>query len=95
MLTNDGKQRMHNVGKWLREEYKEFLANTSIRDVYVRSSGKLRCLESAELLVNGAFKPNVNSIWAWNTSELWLPVPILTVEYNRDSVRFNLLIKQE
>ena len=84
-LTTAGKQRLYDVGRWLRREYGQFLSDDA-HEVYVRSSGKERCLESAQLLVNGAYKPTPSSAWAWNRSELWLPVPVQTVNPSYDLV---------
>ena len=76
---------MYDVGRYLRRQYGNFLSE-DVHEVYTRSSGKERCLESIQLLVNGAYKPTEDSIWAWNRSELWIPVPIQSVEYTHDLV---------
>lgn len=87
-LTTSGKQRMYDVGRWLRREYDAFLGD-DVHEVYARSTGRERCLESVELLVNGAFKPAPDSVWTWNQSELWLPAPIQTeLNYKYDLVGF-------
>ena len=80
-----GKQHLYDVGRWLRQEYGHFLSD-NVHEIYVRSSGKERCLESAELLVNGAYKPAPDNLWAWNSSELWIPVPVQTVNASYDLV---------
>lgn len=78
---------MYDVGRYLRRHYGGFLSE-DVHEIYVRSSGKERCLESVQLLVNGAYKPTLDSVWTWNRSELWIPVPAQSVEYKHDLVGF-------
>ena len=47
---------MYNIGVFLRNQYDDFLTD-SIREVQVRSSDKDRCIESTQLVLNGAYKP--------------------------------------
>lgn len=84
-LTTAGKQRMYDVGRYLRRQYGYFLSE-DVHEVYARSTGRERCLESVELLVSGAYKPAPDSVWTWNQSELWIPVPVQTVEPSHDLV---------
>lgn len=79
---------MFNIGRFLREEYADFLTY-NIREAYIRSSNKERCLESTELLLNGIYKPEKGSIYSWNDNELWLPVSVITKELKYDHVSCN------
>jgi hypothetical protein len=55
-LTNSGKIRMYNLGVYLRERYNGFLTD-NIREIYARSRDLDRCIESTQLVLNGAYKP--------------------------------------
>ena len=65
-----GKARMFNVGVFLREKYDAFLTD-SIRETQVRSSDKDRCIESTQLVLNGAYKPKGR--WVWNEKSVFNP----------------------
>lgn len=82
-LTNEGKFKMYDVGQYLRMRYQNFLTD-NIHEVYVRSSGKERCIESTELLVNGAYKPMGNFIWKKDAN--FLPVPVQSLPFVDDLV---------
>ncbi|XP_054162089.1 uncharacterized protein LOC128960052 [Oppia nitens] len=94
-LTNDGKHRMYKMGQFIRQEYTGFLgSDNSPREVYARSSAKKRCLESATMLMAGAYPP-IAEQWQWNIStdaqlgSNWQPVPIYTYPFemkNNDSM---------
>lgn len=80
---------MYKVGQFLRNRYSNFLSD-NVHEVYVRSSGKERCLESVELLVNGAYKPTGR--WIWNKDVNFQPVPIQSELYENDPVSFQMLL---
>ena len=85
MLTKKGKQRMYSIGQYLRRRYQKFLTYNP-REVYIRSSGKDRCLESTALVLAGLYPPVGR--WKWNSDlgRLWQPFPIQTVKYSEDGV---------
>lgn len=83
-LTNEGRLRLYKLGQFIRREYNQFLGEDySPREVYVRSSLSHRCLDSASLLLSGAYPPN-NMKWQWSSNNgtddklgsLWQPFPI-------------------
>ena len=84
-LTNAGKARMFNTGLFLRNNY-SYLLSDNYHEVYARSSDKDRCIESAQLVVNGAYRPKDK--WIWNKDALFQTVPVHTVPSDIDSVRF-------
>lgn len=83
-----GKQRMFAVGRYLSSRYYPFLG-TSPREVYVRSSGSDRCLESVSQVLAGLYPPTGR--WKWNNDlgSAWQPFPIQTVPHDYDSVWFS------
>ncbi|XP_074599223.1 prostatic acid phosphatase-like [Brevipalpus obovatus] len=82
-LTSCGKRRMYEVGKRIRKRYQNFLPH-NIRDVLVRSSDADRCLESASLVLAGAFPPKDR--WVWESNFHWVPIPIHTTPKPEDGV---------
>lgn len=59
-LTLQGKRRMFAIGQFLRDKYDGFLTD-SIREVAARSSDEDRCIESAQLVLSGIYKPTGSS----------------------------------
>ena len=58
-LTLKGKDRMFKVGKYIRENYNDYLGNEkSSGHIYVRSSSVSRCIESTSALLEGVYKPS-------------------------------------
>ena len=52
-----GKERMFNLGAFVRHQYKDFLGS-SPREVHIRSSAADRCLESVALVLASLYKPD-------------------------------------
>ena len=57
-LTERGRKRMFNVGRFLRQQYADFLSDDT-REVAVLSSALERCVETGRLTVRGAY-PAIN-----------------------------------
>ncbi|XP_054166679.1 lysosomal acid phosphatase-like [Oppia nitens] len=80
-LTRNGKQRMFDFGRALRNRYNGYLNDShSPRDVYIASSPSSRCLESAQCFMTGLYQPK--DFWIWkNNSEVaknWQPIAVYT-----------------
>ncbi|RWS06551.1 prostatic acid phosphatase-like protein [Dinothrombium tinctorium] len=56
-LTEAGKERMFNLGRYLRRRYSSFLTNNS-NETYIRSSEIKRCQDSAKLIATGIYSSN-------------------------------------
>ncbi|RWS09887.1 lysosomal acid phosphatase-like protein 3 [Dinothrombium tinctorium] len=56
-LTQMGKKRMYKLGLYLRKRYSSFLTKNS-REMYIQSSEKQRCKESANLIAAGIYLPH-------------------------------------
>lgn len=94
-LTKRGKLRMFKLGQFIRQQYDHYLGQKfSAREVYARSSASDRCLESASLLLAGAYPPN-SSTTQWNNGSdadlgrVWQPIPIQTFIPKRDDTVLN------
>lgn len=69
---------MFNIGKFLNKKYGNFL--NDLKEIEVRSSYYDRCLESTQLIVNGALRSkDLNQFKS---------VPIHTMPLSKDSVSF-------
>lgn len=74
-MLQEGKKRVYNVGKWLRERYAEFLSEYySERDIIVWSTDSDRTLMSASLCLAGLYPPKDHQIW--DESLPWQPIPV-------------------
>lgn len=74
---------MFNIGLYLRKKYNEFL-NDNYHEVQIRSSDEDKCIESAQLIINGAYIPKDK--WIWKKDVLFQTVPVHTVPELTDSV---------
>lgn len=84
-LTNRGKERHYELGKWLRHRYEDFLPMEYSRDdIYIRSTDVDRTLMSAESNLAGLYPPNDQQ--KWNTKILWQPIPVHTTPEIEDEI---------
>ncbi|XP_016837209.1 venom acid phosphatase Acph-1-like [Nasonia vitripennis] len=84
-LTNVGKKREYELGKFLRNRYNDFLRDVyNPGDVYARSSDYSRTKMSLLLVLAGLYPPNKDQRW---TSKLnWQPIPITYMPIMKDSL---------
>lgn len=75
---------MFNTGLFLRYNYSDLLSD-NYHEAYARSSNKDRCIESAQLLLNGVYRPEGK--WIWNKDAPFQTVPVHTVPTEDDAVR--------
>lgn len=89
-LTHRGKARLHLLGAMIRARYNKFLGySVNKKQRISRSSGALRCIESAEVFLSGFLALDTSNctdstqlIWDKNTNEisqLWQPSSIQCV----------------
>ncbi|XP_071054238.1 venom acid phosphatase Acph-1-like [Onthophagus taurus] len=73
-LTNKGKLRAFNIGRYLRKRYNKLLGDVYTPDVlYAVSSHYPRCRASLESVLAGLYPPSEELIW--NKDLLWEPIP--------------------
>ena len=70
-----GKERMFILGEFFRNRYGDFWPE-NIREFYAQSSDVDRCLESAYLVLAGAFRPT--GPWVWSEDLNWVPIAVHT-----------------
>lgn len=96
-LTNRGKARVYLLGKLIRERYDKFLNNSVNKNQRLsKSSGSLRCIESAEMFLAGFLGLNLavssdaqQLIWDKNNNplaHLWQPASIQSVPAKFDGM---------
>ncbi|RWS19183.1 lysosomal acid phosphatase-like protein 3, partial [Leptotrombidium deliense] len=61
-LTNKGKNRMYNVGRYMRNRYEHFLTSNP-QEIHIKSAMLDRCLVSAELVAAGMYPPSGQFVW--------------------------------
>uniref|UniRef100_A0A1Q3F398 acid phosphatase n=1 Tax=Culex tarsalis TaxID=7177 RepID=A0A1Q3F398_CULTA len=84
-LTNAGKHRHLELGRWLRKRYDSLLKPTySNNDLYVRSTDVDRTLMSAESNLAGLYPPVGPD--QWDAAIAWQPIPVHTVPEELDEV---------
>lgn len=96
-LTNRGKARLFLLGRMIRARYDKFLKESVNKNRRIsRSSGALRCIESAQVFLAGFLALNTNNsidskqlIWDNNPNELshlWQPASIQSVPAHLDGM---------
>lgn len=87
-LTTKGMKIEYDLGVFLRKRYiveKKFLDEKyNHNHVRVYSSGRDRCLQSAELQLAGLFPPKGDQVW--NKHLLWQPIPIHSSPIKEDAL---------
>jgi len=87
-LTPIGMNMQFELGKFLKDRY---ISNTHFIDpmylhdeVYIRSSDRERCLQSAESQLAGLYPPMGRQVW--NPNLPWQPIPVHTVPLDKDPI---------
>ncbi|RWS06936.1 lysosomal acid phosphatase-like protein 3, partial [Dinothrombium tinctorium] len=78
-LTQMGKKRMFNLGRYLRKRYSFFLTNESC-EMYIQSSERSRCKESANEIARGIYLSQNSSLHSQNNFDF----PIKTIPLKQD-----------
>nr|XP_022906559.1 venom acid phosphatase Acph-1-like [Onthophagus taurus] len=84
-LTNNGKLRAYNIGRYLRKKYNNLLGDVYTPDVlYGISSNVPRCRASIESVLAGLYPPSEELIW--NKDLLWEPIPYDYLPMNENNL---------
>ncbi|KAG9508435.1 Prostatic acid phosphatase, partial [Fragariocoptes setiger] len=80
LLTNQGKRRAYQLGKYLAQRYSHLLADSSPRKVVARASNVDRCIATTLTVLAGAMKPQKQWVWADENTQpqlsAWQPVAV-------------------
>ncbi|CAH1956939.1 unnamed protein product [Acanthoscelides obtectus] len=83
-MLNAGKLRAYELGKYIRQRYRTFLANEyKFEEIHVISSDVDRAIMTAESMLAGLYPPPKEDIWFEHL--LWEPIPVHTIPCGYDS----------
>uniref|UniRef100_A0A8D0GB59 acid phosphatase n=1 Tax=Sphenodon punctatus TaxID=8508 RepID=A0A8D0GB59_SPHPU len=86
-MTKLGLQQQYELGKYLRNRYKNFLNATYVRkEIYILSTDYDRTIMSAQATLASLFPPTGSQIW--NPKILWQPIPVHVVPQSLDQIHF-------
>ncbi|XP_034985824.2 prostatic acid phosphatase-like [Zootoca vivipara] len=86
-LTTRGMRQQYQLGKFIKERYKDFLSDEYKRnEIYVRSTDYDRTIMSAQANLAGLFPPKKNQIW--NKEIAWQPIPVHTVPLSEERLLY-------
>lgn len=94
IFKQNGKRRLHDLGKWFKKRYNNLTGNTYCRQhILVNSSGIDRTIMSAQCFLFGYYPANGAELW-YDAHEEWQPIPVFEIPPMYDNVRiiFSLLI---
>lgn len=77
---------MYKLGQYLGRRYARFLGKNPNSEVYIRSSGSDRCLQSVALVMAGLYPPTSRWKWDDDLGSRWQPFPIQTVPHDYDGM---------
>ncbi|XP_073954743.1 prostatic acid phosphatase-like, partial [Choristoneura fumiferana] len=92
-LTNTGKRRAYQIGKFLRQRYgiqgHNILSTLYLQDeLAVRSTDKERTKMTALMAMAAAYPPEIEQQWDDGIGKVWQPVPYTTVPLSEDYLRY-------
>ncbi|XP_028026361.1 prostatic acid phosphatase-like [Bombyx mandarina] len=92
-LTNVGKRRAYQIGKFIRQRYgsegSKILSKVYLKDeILVRSTDKDRTKMTALVAMSAAYPPEPVQQWDESLGKIWQPVPYYSVPLNEDYLRY-------
>uniref|UniRef100_A0A6B2EF65 acid phosphatase n=1 Tax=Phlebotomus kandelakii TaxID=1109342 RepID=A0A6B2EF65_9DIPT len=82
-LTNEGKRQHYELGKWLKNRYRELVNETyNHNEIYIRSTDVERTLQSALANLAGFYPPAGQDVWLEGMN--WQPIPVHTTPEKMD-----------
>lgn len=92
-LTNIGKRRAYQIGKFLRQRYGSqglgLLSDLYLQDeIALRSTDKERTKMTALVAMSALYPPVAEQQWDEGLGKIWQPVPYTTVPLSEDYLRY-------
>ncbi|CAG9782459.1 unnamed protein product [Diatraea saccharalis] len=92
-LTNVGKRRAYQIGKYLRQRYgyqgHNLVSNLYLQDeIAIRSTDKDRTKMTALVAMAALYPPEVEQQWDEGLGKVWQPVPYIAVPLSEDYLRY-------
>lgn len=92
-LTNVGKRRAYQIGKYIRQRYGS-QGNNLISDIYyqneisLRSTDKERTKMTIQVAMAAVYPPKAEQQWDDGVGKVWQPVPYSSVPLSEDYLRY-------
>ncbi|XP_045521262.1 venom acid phosphatase Acph-1-like [Pieris brassicae] len=92
-LTNTGKRRAYQIGKFIRQRYGSqgygLLSNIYLQDeIMLRSTDKERTKMTAQMAMAAVYPPDSEQQWDDGLGKVWQPVPYTAVPLKEDYLRY-------
>ncbi|KAM3956323.1 venom acid phosphatase Acph-1 [Aphomia sociella] len=92
-LTNIGKRRAYQIGKFIRQRYgsqgHSLLSNLYLQDeISIRSTDKERTKMTVQVAMAAAYPPEAEQQWDEGVGKVWQPVPYTAVPLSEDYLRY-------
>ncbi|XP_026496125.2 venom acid phosphatase Acph-1-like [Vanessa tameamea] len=92
-LTNTGKRRAFQIGKFIRQRYGVqgygLLSDLYLQDeIALRSTDKERTKMTAQMAMAALYPPEVDQQWDEGLGRIWQPVPYTAVPLSEDYLRY-------
>ncbi|XP_045539528.1 venom acid phosphatase Acph-1 [Papilio machaon] len=92
-LTNAGKRRGYQIGKFIKQRYgcqgSKLLSNIYFQDeIAVRSTDKERTKMTAQMAMAAVYPPKLEQQWDEGLGKVWQPVPYTAVPLSEDYLRY-------
>lgn len=92
-LTNLGKRRAYQIGKFYRQRYgsqgSKLISNLYLRDeIAIRSTDKERTKMTIQVAMAAAYPPEPEQQWDDGLGKVWQPVPYTAVPLSEDYLRY-------
>ncbi|KAJ8721048.1 hypothetical protein PYW08_006513 [Mythimna loreyi] len=92
-LTNVGKRRAYQIGKYYRQRYgyqgHKLISNLYLRDeISIRSTDKERTKMTIQVAMAACYPPEPEQQWDEGLGKLWQPVPYTAVPLSEDYLRY-------
>ncbi|XP_013171752.1 PREDICTED: venom acid phosphatase Acph-1-like [Papilio xuthus] len=92
-LTNAGKRRGYQIGKFIKQRYgcqgSKLLSNIYFQDeIAVRSTDKERTKMTAQMAMAAVYPPILEQQWDEGLGKVWQPVPYTAVPLSEDYLRY-------
>ncbi|CAH2088368.1 unnamed protein product [Euphydryas editha] len=92
-LTNIGKRRAYQIGKFIRQRYGSqgygLLSDLYLQDeIALRSTDKERTKMTAQVAMSALYPPVVEQQWDESLGKVWQPVPYTAVPLSEDYLRY-------
>ncbi|KAL0830097.1 hypothetical protein ABMA28_003554 [Loxostege sticticalis] len=92
-LTNVGKRRAYQIGKFLRQRYgsqgQDIISNLYLQDeIAIRSTDKERTKMTIQVAMAALYPPEAEQQWDEGVGKVWQPVPYTAVPLSEDYLRY-------